>query len=197
MRKRIVISLIFSIFLLMCIFFPAGEALSSGVDVNIGIGIGVPAPNIVIASPPSVFLIPGSYAYFAPGVGVQLFFYSGYWYLLNDGYWYRSSYYRGPWRYLSPSRVPVVFLHLPPDYYRVPPGQKLIPYGQLKKNWKGWEKSHYKDARDWEKTYHEQWRKQDEGYKTWRKEEKPDRGREGKPEKYGKGREGKPGKGRD
>ena len=116
MKRRIIIGLTFFILLMMCVLFPTGEALS-GVDVSIGIGIGVPPPNVVIAAPPPVYLIPGSYVYFAPDVGFQLFFYSGYWYLLNDGYWYRSAHYRGPWGYLHPSRVPVVFHHLPPVHF--------------------------------------------------------------------------------
>jgi hypothetical protein len=176
MRKTFFMSLCFLTILAITGFFHPGEALSSNVDVNIGIGIGVPPPNIIIASPPSVFLIPDSYIYFAPGVGAQLFFYSGYWYLLQDGYWFRSSYYRGPWNYLYPSRLPVVFLHLPPDYYRIPPRQRLIPYGQLNKHWKEWEKPQHMKVKSWERSYHEQWRKQDEGWKNWRKE-KPGKGR--------------------
>jgi hypothetical protein len=176
MRQTFLMSLSFLIILVIIGLFYTSEALSGNVDVNIGIGIGVPPPNIVIASPPSVFLIPDSYVYFAPEVGAQLFFYSGYWYILQDGYWFRSSHYRGPWNYLSPSRLPVVFLHLPPDYYRIPLGHKLIPYGQLNKHWKEWEKPQHREVKSWEKSYHEQWKKQDEGWKNWRKE-KPGKGR--------------------
>jgi hypothetical protein len=175
MRRRIVISFIFAIFFSIFYFFPTGKALSSEINVNIGIGIGVPPPNVVIKTAPEVFLIPGSYVYFAPEVGVQLFFYSGDWYMLHDGYWFRSSYYKGPWNYLPPSRVPVVFLHLPSRYYEIPRGQKLIPYGQLKKHWKEWEKPRYKEVRDWEKSYHKHWKNQDEGWKKW-KTSKPEKG---------------------
>ena len=133
--KRQMLVLFISLFLFIIGSMTPGEA-QSNVDVNIGIGIGVPPPHVVISSPPAVFLIPNTYVYYAPEVAVQLFFYSGYWYTLNDGYWFRSSYYSGPWSLSPPSRVPVVFLHLPPRYYEIPHGQKLIPYGQLKKHWK-------------------------------------------------------------
>jgi hypothetical protein len=174
MKRKIAVSLISFVLLWVLGLFQTGEALAGDVDIHIGIG--VPPPRVVIPAPPSVYLIPGSYVYYAPDVGAQLFFYSGYWYLMDDGYWFRSSVYRGPWTYLPPSRVPVVFLHLPPDYYRVSPGHKRIPYGQLKKNWKKWEGEHRRDVRDWERSYHERWKKDDRGWKEWKKD-KPGKGR--------------------
>ena len=117
------------------------EGLSGDVDVHIGIGVPVP-PAVVISAPPAVYPIPGSYAYFAPDVGFQLFFQSGYWYRPYNGYWYRASYYNGPWYHVQPSHVPGVFSHLPRNYYRIPPGQRSIPYGHLKDHWREWERGH-------------------------------------------------------
>lgn len=175
MKKKILLALMSFIFLGAGNFLLPAQALSHDVDVHIGIGIGVPPPAVVVPAPPAVFLIPGSYVYFAPDVGLQLFFYSGYWYSLHNGYWFRSTYYNGPWYYLPPARVPVAFLHLPPDYYRIPHGQRLIPYGHLKKHWKEWDRKHYKEQKDWEKNLHKQWKEQDEGWKKW-KSEKPGKG---------------------
>jgi hypothetical protein len=139
-----------------CLFFldagglllPA-EGLSGNVDLHIGIGFPLP-PAVVISAPPDVYPIPGSYAYFAPDVGFQLFFHSGYWYRPYNGYWYRASYYNGPWDYLPPSRVPVVFNRYTYNHYRIPPGQRLIPYGHLKNHWREWDRGHYRweDRRD-------------------------------------------------
>jgi hypothetical protein len=176
MKRKIAASLISAVLVFVFGLFQAGEVPAGDVDVNIGIGIGVPPPRLVVPTPPSVYLIPGSYVYYAPDLGAQIFFYSGYWYLMDDGYWFRASHYRGPWNYLSPSRVPVVFLHLPRDYYRVPPGQKLIPYGQLKKHWKEWDRQHRGDLRDWERSYHERWKKDSKGWKEWKKG-KPGKGK--------------------
>lgn len=152
------------------------DAVAADVDVHIGIGVGIPAPRVVIPAPPSVFLIPGSYVYYAPEAGAQIFFYSGYWYLLDDGYWFRSSHYRGPWTYLPPARVPVVFYHLPPDYFRIPPGAKLIPHRHLVKHWREWEKQQRREVRDWERSYHERWKQDNRAWREWEKE-KPGRGR--------------------
>ena len=65
--------------------------------VNVNIGIGIPLPHVVIHSPPPVVVIPGTYAYFAPDVGVEIFFYHGFWYRPHRGHWYRADGYNGPW----------------------------------------------------------------------------------------------------
>jgi hypothetical protein len=104
-----------------------------------------PLPLLVIPAPPPVFLIPGTYAYFAPDVDADLFFCDGYWYRPHGGGWYRSSRYSGPWGFVSPKRVPGVLIHLPPGYRNVPPGHQRIPYGQLRKNWKTWERHKHWD----------------------------------------------------
>ena len=57
-----------------------GYSHKSSAEVNVNIGIGVPLPHVVIHSPPPVIVIPGTYAYFAPDVGLEIFFYHGYWY---------------------------------------------------------------------------------------------------------------------
>jgi len=167
MNKKSFITLISSLFLsLGFLLFPVEGR--SDTDLHIGIGIGVPPPAVVIPASPSVYPIPGSYVYFAPDVGFELFFQSGYWYRPYNGYWYRAAFYNGPWYYLPPSRVPVVFAHLPHNYYRIPPGQRLIPYGHLKKHWGEWEKGYYKEEMGWRKTRHNQGRRQYEGWRAWR-----------------------------
>jgi hypothetical protein len=168
MKNRILISLIGLAFLLTGgLSVPAG-VFAGDVNVNIGIGVGVPPPQVVIPAPPGVVLIPGTHVYFAPDVGVQLFFYSGYWFSLHDGYWFWANDYIGPWYYLPPARIPVAFLHLPPHYYKISPGYKRIPYEQLKRNWREWDKSEYKEVKGWEKDIHKQWKERDEGWKQWK-----------------------------
>lgn len=115
----------------------------SAADVDVHIGIGAPLPIVVIQEPPAVVLVPGMPVYYAPDVGINLFFYSGRWYRKHNGHWYIATYYNGPWAYLSAQRVPAVFIHLPADYYRIPPGHQRIPYGHLKKHWKRWEKERH------------------------------------------------------
>lgn len=118
---------------------------SAGAGVTVGIH--VPPPRVAVPAQPVVVLIPGTYAYFIPDMSAEIIFYHGYWYRPHEGRWYRAKGYNGPWVYLVPKKVPSVLLRLPQDYRTVPPGHERIPYGQLKKNWKDWERKKYWDRR--------------------------------------------------
>ncbi len=135
------------LFLLSLLFYPTKGI--AGVDINIGINI--PLPRVVISAPPVVVVVPGTYVYFAPDVEIDLLFYHGYWYRPYRGYWYRAAGYNGPWVYIAPKRLPGVLLSLPPDYRTVPPGLQRIPYGQLKKNWRAWEKERRWEGKEYER----------------------------------------------
>jgi hypothetical protein len=133
MKKNIFITFVWSLIVSIMILFPAAG------NAGLPAPPAPPLPPLVIPAPPPVFLVPGTYAYFAPDVNAELFFYGGFWYRPYGGRWYRSSHYGGPWGFVVPNRVPHVLINLPPGYRNVPPGHKRIPYGQLKKNWKTWE----------------------------------------------------------
>ncbi len=126
-------------------------------EVNVNINIGSP-PAYVISAPPEVVVIPGTYVYVVPDIEVDIIFYQGYWYRPHKGYWYMSRSYNGPWVNIVRKRVPVVILNLPPDYRHIQPGHTRIPYGQLKKKWKDWEKERYRDddhhEKEWKKENH-------------------------------------------
>lgn len=122
---------------------PGGAAVDINVDIN------VPLPPVVFRSPPLLVPIPDRYVYFVPDVDVDILFYQGFWYRPYQGRWYRARSYRGPWDYLTPSRVPRVFIELPPDYRHLsPPGHRKIPYGELNRNWKKWEREKYWDRHE-------------------------------------------------
>lgn len=104
-----------------------------------------PLPPLFVPAPPPVILVPGSYVYFAPDVDVDILFFHGYWYRPYGGRWYRSSFYNGPWGFVPARRVPRALINLPPGYRNVPPGHERIPYGQLKGNWRSWEKERHWD----------------------------------------------------
>jgi hypothetical protein len=104
-----------------------------------------PLPPLVVPAPPPVVLIPGTYVYFPPDVDGDLLFYQGYWYRPFGGRWYRAYHYNGPWGFISMGRVPRVLINLPPGYRNAPPGHQRIPHGQLKKNWRTWEREKHWD----------------------------------------------------
>jgi hypothetical protein len=96
----------------------AGEAQ---VFVNVGVNLPV-FPQLVV--------VPNYPVYYAPDVRGNYFFYDGLFWVFNveDGYWYSSSWYNGPWVYVEPFYVPQPILVVPYRYYRVRPAY-----------WVGWE----------------------------------------------------------
>jgi hypothetical protein len=138
MKKFAVISFAGSL-LLVAVFF----SVTALADVSVGITI-VP-PAVVIPAPPAVMVIPGTYVYFIPDVEADMLFYGGWWYRPYRGYWYRARGYNGPWVHVGVSRVPSVVINVPPHFRNVPPGHTRIPYGQLKKNWRTWERERHWD----------------------------------------------------
>ena len=118
------------------------------VDVHIGVYAAPPAYSV--PAPPPLVVIPGTYIYLIPGINVDIFFYSGYWYRPYGGRWYRSRHYNGPWGYIVPQRVPYGLTHLPPNYRYVPQDYRRIPYNEWQRNWRRWEREKYWDThREW------------------------------------------------
>ena len=142
MRKRAMFMILFIGIMLVILMGFSHRGLA---EVNVNIGIGIPLPSVVISAPPSVLLIPSTYVYFAPDVEVDILFYHGYWYRPHHGHYYRATSYNGPWGAIAPSSVPRAVSRVPSDFRHVPPGHARIPHGELKKNWKTWEKEKHWD----------------------------------------------------
>jgi hypothetical protein len=142
------------------LFFGMGHLNGAFAEVNINVGISIPPPPpLRIHVPPPVTVIPRTYVYFAPEVDVDIFFFGGHWYRPHQDHWYRSDTYNGRWTYIAPKQVPVALVHLPPDHRRLPPGHghKHIPYGDLKKNWKTWEKTKHWDKHGGKEWHGDKW----------------------------------------
>jgi len=140
MKKKVFIGVVAALILVTCIGYSNGIAA----EVNINVGIKAPPPPpLAIPAPPPMFVIPRTYVYFAPEVDVDVFFYQGYWYRPYRGNWYRSRTYNGKWIYISSARVPRAVINVPPDFRHVPPGHRHIAYGDVRKNWRTWEKDKY------------------------------------------------------
>jgi hypothetical protein len=117
-------------------------------QININIGIPLPPP-IVFSAPPEVIVMPEtSGVYVVPDIDVDLFFWSGFWWRLWEGRWYRSAYYDRDWVYYN--SVPSFYFNIDPHwryYYRnhIWYGHRWdyqrIPYERLQKNWKSWQTS--------------------------------------------------------
>ncbi len=145
--------LIIGVMLLLLLGISGQSMARVRVDVNI------PAPPaFVFPAPPELVVIPGTYVYYSPDVDVDIFFYGGYWYRPYGGYWYRSADYRGPWVYIE--SAPPVLLSLPHDYRIITREGRRIPYADLHRNWRAWERERY-----WE---HHNWGRPEHGHYVWR-----------------------------
>jgi hypothetical protein len=123
--------------------------VDSRAEVNVNIGVGL--PGLVIPAPPAMIVIPGTYVYYPPEVGVDLFFYRGYWYRPYGGRWFISAEYNGPWGAVAIGRVPRAIRSLPPTYRHVPPGYQRLPYGEVRRNWRAWERDRHWDRHERER----------------------------------------------
>ena len=116
-------------------FVAIGTPAHAGTNVNVNLGVPVvvaPQP-LVVEQPPEMVVIPRSNVYFAPGVGVDIFFYDNRWWNRRGDRWYRGSGYNGPWVAVGPRHVPAPVYGVPANYRSVYAHEKPMPYGQWKK----------------------------------------------------------------
>ncbi|MCX5806307.1 MAG: hypothetical protein NT010_09625, partial [Proteobacteria bacterium] len=85
-----------------------------------------PPPPLAFQAPPVVIVIPDTdNVYVVPDISADLFFWNGFWWRLNNGFWYRSQYYDRGWGYYN---------NVPTFYHDVDLGWR----GYYKnKNWNG------------------------------------------------------------
>lgn len=103
--------------LLMLFGAPSPAAAQVSVRIatpQVSIGINVPVyPHFV--------RVPGYPVYYAPRLHANYFFYDGAYWIFDDGRWYASAWFNGPWTYVDPYEVPAFILRVPVRYYRDPP----------------------------------------------------------------------------
>ena len=96
---------------------PAQAGVSADINLHIG---NRPAPVVVFDREPDVVLVPRSRVYYVDHEGYDLYRYGRYWYINDDGYWFRASSYRGPFVSLAVGRVPRQIVVVPARYRRHP-----------------------------------------------------------------------------
>ncbi len=163
MRKLIILAIASLLF-----FGFSGQSMAG---IHIGVDIPLPPP-FVFSAPPELVVIPGTYVYYCPDVDFDIFFYGGYWYRSFEGRWYRAVGYEGPWAYFE--RPPSVFFSLPPNYRIIARGERRIPYGELHRNWRAWQRDRYWEHHNWGRTEREREHGLAPGF---RERERQDRGR--------------------
>jgi hypothetical protein len=122
--------------------------ITAEAQVSVSIGIDLPAF-------PRLEVVPNYPVYYAPSVRANYFFYDGLFWDFNveDGYWYSSSWYNGPWVFVEPVYVPQVILVIPYRYYRVRP-----------RYWSGWD---YDRPPRWGNHWGPQWESSRRDWERW------------------------------
>lgn len=156
------------VFLAVTLFFLLGiPFVCSAGDVNINIGVAPPPPppppppyaegepavlpSEQFAQPPDVVAIPSeeTTVYMVPNTA-GLYFYDDYWYRYNGGYWYRATFYNGPWIHIGATIVPGVVVAVPPEYiFYLPRGYHRIHYHDFHRHWREWNRSRHWRRYDW------------------------------------------------
>jgi len=134
--------------------------------VNVGVSVGLPV--FALPAPPQLVVIPGTYAYYVADADVDIIFYQGRWYRPWGGRWYWARGYNGPWVIAGPRFVPALLFRLPRDFRRGSIYER-IPYYDLNRNWRSWERE-----RRWERR-HDWWRKARDEHRRDRREVRKDR----------------------
>jgi len=119
-------------------------------QVNVNIEFPLPPP-IAYPGPPDVIALPDTNdVYVAPSIGVDLFFWNGWWWRPWEGRWYRSRYYDRGWVFFQ--KVPSFYFDVEPGwrgYYRdhnwhgQPWNYEWITNQRLQQNWKSWHTTQY------------------------------------------------------
>lgn len=103
----------------------------SSVGINVVIGNAPPPPVVVFREEPRLVVVPNSTVYVVDEpADYDVFRYGVFWYVFDDGYWYRARTYRGPFRVVNTRYVPTAISNVPSKWWRHPHGG---PPGQMKK----------------------------------------------------------------
>lgn len=119
----------YSLFLALGLLVPFAAEAGTSVGVSVSIGNAPPPPVVVVREEPRIVLVPNTSVYVINDrrVGYDSFRYGVYWYVYNDGYWYRARRWGGPYRAIEVRYVPRAIMAVPARHWRhhphgAPPG---------------------------------------------------------------------------
>jgi hypothetical protein len=92
----------------------------SNLRVQLNIGNAPPPPVVVYREAPPVVIVPRSGVYVVRDdrCNYDFFRYGVYWFIWNDGYWYRARSYRGPFQVIEARYVPTAIWNVPSRHWR-------------------------------------------------------------------------------
>ncbi len=111
-------------------------------DIHVNIDLAPPPPRVVVAQPAWHYL-PEQRVYVVDRDDrpYDSFRFGAYFYIYNDGWWYRGRRWGGPYRAIETRYVPRPIMAVPAEHWRnhphgMPPGQAKKYYGNDDRDWK-------------------------------------------------------------
>jgi hypothetical protein len=101
--------------------FVSAPSPSQAASVGFSVRIGDPyrGASLRFRSEPDYVVVPGTQVYYVDDYYNQdLYRYGGWYYMVDDGYWYRARSYRGPFIRIDFRTVPRQFAYVPTNYRR-------------------------------------------------------------------------------
>lgn len=126
----------------------AGAQTRTYFGFSIGLNDAPPPPRIYAYEPAPMQVIPGTSVYVVnTDSDYDMFRYGPYFYVMNDGYWYRARRYGGPFYAIDVRRVPEPILALPASHWR------HRDWWNANSNWRGrdWRDRRYYRNRDYDR----------------------------------------------
>ena len=116
---------------------PAWAGSSGSIRVQLNIGNAPPPPVVVYEAPPPMVIVPGGTVYVVsdPRCDYDFFRFGVYWYIWNDGYFYRARSHHGPFRVIEARYVPAAIWNVPSRHWKRHPHGG--PPGLAKKKYRG------------------------------------------------------------
>lgn len=90
----------------------------TSVDFRISVGDRYDGATLAFRSEPEVILVPDTKVYYVQNRDCDLYRYGRYWYFVEDGYWYRSANWRGPFVHVRSASIPRSVSGVPVKYRR-------------------------------------------------------------------------------
>lgn len=90
----------------------------TSVDFRISVGDRYDGATLAFRSEPEVILVPDTKVYYVQNRDCDLYRYGRYWYFVEDGFWYRSASWRGPFVHVRTATVPRSVVSVPVKYRR-------------------------------------------------------------------------------
>ena len=109
-----------ALWMVLAVTIAAPAWAGTSLRVTMGLTNAPPPPVVIYRETPPVVLIPQSAVYVVVDEdrGYDFFRYGVYWFIWNDGYWYRARSYRGPYRAIETRYVPAAIWKVPQKHWK-------------------------------------------------------------------------------